>query len=121
MLKEILEAVDYEDSHFETKFMVDAGLNNETRQFIETNSPKDAIEKWVQLQRKEPMAVIIRVKNLKAAKEFYNWVHKNTEEVVKLIGKQGVYKTDYLYKELQAVNLQKSNFNDDGLHPFNYG
>ena len=122
MLREIVEGVDTEETaFFETKYMVEAGLDSETSQFFKTNSPKDAIKKWTELQKKEPMAVEILAKDPKAVKEFYNWVYKNLDgEYLKLINKQKAYKTKYLYSEVQTVRSEKIKFGD-GLHPFNYG
>ena len=121
MLKEMLESLEGNHDFIEKKYLVDAGMDNETRQFFDTNSPEEAITKWVEFQKKFPTQVAIFAKNGKGVKELYNWVFSNLDKYARIIAKQKAYKTNYLYKEVQAVNLQKLNVLNSGLPPFTMG
>jgi len=94
--------------------------DGENTESFETTKPSFAIAKWVEKQRGNEMNVAILPLSKKDVQPFYDWIHQNTETFVKMIGRQGVYKTKNLNQATQTVNIQKDNF-EDGLTPFTVG
>ncbi len=122
-IKKIIEALDNLEGDvniMKAKYVVEADYGENQVNF-ETNKPKEAIAKWVEWQKKYPMSVEIYGKKGTDTAALYNWVFNNLDEFAKMITKQKAYKTNYLYKEVQAVNLQTLDVKNSGLHPFTVG
>lgn len=112
MIKEIIENITEAVPSYTV--VTGSGENVET---YDTNSPKEAITKWVEGQKKEPMNVYIEAKDKKVAQELYDWANGEFEEFSKIVDKQKSYKPDYLAKAIRTIR----NIDTDALHPFTVG
>lgn len=82
-------------------------------------TPKEAILQWINYQSVDPKNVIIFTKDDKLKRDFYDYIFNNLEWFAKIVNQQKAYKPNYLYTEVQTINVEKTS--KDALEPFTRG
>lgn len=99
----------------------------------EGNDPKEAIEQWAELERKEPTMVSINVRRKADALELIDYAYEHMDWLMELCSKPWFpYKQDYVKKAIERAKenrcltfheyqLWDGEYALDQVHPFDLG
>lgn len=118
--KEFNESKKVQLEEASNKYQVVVGdANSEGWELQNCKTPKEAITKWINAQGYDSMNANIDATSDAAVKEFYDWIFNNLDWFAKAINKQKAYKPNFLYTQVQTINVQKAS--KDNLEPFTRG